>query len=239
VLGGDGPVRPRSSARAGPRAPRPWGAAEEVSPIERRPSPSSPGALPLFVAAPVGAELVVLLSLLGVGEDVVRLVDLLEALLGRLVVRVEVGVELTGELAVSRADLFVGGSLFEPQGRVVVLELHPWHLVPRPPGTRLRRYRTARSAGRPPGQAGPQRMGRRRPGQPRTPPGRRPAWPGRGRSAPTGSGRRCPTGSPSAARRSCPRPGPSSRPGSCPGCRAASSRPGRPGCRRGCAPRSP
>ena len=64
---------------------------------------------------PVLAVAVVLGALLGVGEHVVRLVDLLEALLGRLVARVHVRVVLAGELPEGRLDLLLGGVLLDAE----------------------------------------------------------------------------------------------------------------------------
>jgi hypothetical protein len=61
---------------------------------------------------------VVGLALLGVGQDRVRLLHLLEALLGRLVARVAVGVVLARELAVGLLDLLVGGLLVDAERRV-------------------------------------------------------------------------------------------------------------------------
>src|SRR5690606_35552470 len=62
-----------------------------------------------------GAVLVVHAPLLGVGEDGVRLVDLLEALLGPGVVGVTVGVVLGGQLAEGAPDLVLGRALWYPQ----------------------------------------------------------------------------------------------------------------------------
>ena len=67
------------------------------------------------------AYLVVLLAFRGVAEDVVRGRDLLEALLGVLVPRVGVRVELLGELPVRARDLLVGRALWHAEHRVVVL----------------------------------------------------------------------------------------------------------------------
>src|SRR6185436_13138229 len=53
----------------------------------------------LLVLPPVRAELVVLLALVGVAEDLVGLVDLLELRLGGLVARIDVRVMLAGQLA--------------------------------------------------------------------------------------------------------------------------------------------
>src|SRR5690606_5501494 len=70
------------------------------------------------------AHLVVLLALLGVGEDRVRLRDFLETLFGFRVAGVGVGVELLGELAIGALDLLLGGVGRHLQDGVEVL-LHP------------------------------------------------------------------------------------------------------------------
>ncbi len=62
-------------------------------------------ALPLVVLLPVSPQLVVLCALLWVREHLVGLVDLLELLLGRLVVGIHVGMVLAGQLAVGLAHL--------------------------------------------------------------------------------------------------------------------------------------
>src|SRR5204863_8374804 len=68
--------------------------------------------------AAAGVEL---LALVRVADDVVGRLDLLEALLGRVVVRVAVGVVLAGELAVGPLDLVLRGLLVHPEGLVWVL----------------------------------------------------------------------------------------------------------------------
>ena len=68
-----------------------------------RPGTTRPGA-----ARAVGAEGVELLALLGVGEQVVGALDLLEPLLGRGVTLVGVGMVLARELAIGLLDLVVG-----------------------------------------------------------------------------------------------------------------------------------
>ena len=96
-------------------------------------SPTSPGSKPPPAAAaagpPAAAEAeqraaVVLLALLGVAEDVVGGLDLLEALLGPRVARVAVRVELARELAVGLLDLVVGRLLLDAQHLVEVLTGH-------------------------------------------------------------------------------------------------------------------
>ncbi len=59
-------------------------------------------------------------ALVGVGENLVGLAALLELLLGLGIVRVAVGVELHGELAIRGLDLAVGGGAFDTQDLVVV-----------------------------------------------------------------------------------------------------------------------
>ena len=78
----------------------------------------------LFVHAPVGAKLVVFLPLGGIAQDLVRLVDLLELGLGRLVARIDVRVMLAGQLPERLLDLFVGGRLGHAERPVIILEVH-------------------------------------------------------------------------------------------------------------------
>jgi len=86
----------------------------------------------LGVAAvyPGVAELVVLLPLVGVGEDGVGLGDLLEPLLGVGLLGL-IGMVLEGELPVSAFDLFRVGFLFDPENLVVV-SLAPCHRLSSP-----------------------------------------------------------------------------------------------------------
>ena len=70
---------------------------------------------------PEDAALVVLLALLGVGQDRVRLLHLLEALLGLLVARVLVRVVLARELAVGLLDLVGRGLLVDAERPVWIL----------------------------------------------------------------------------------------------------------------------
>jgi hypothetical protein len=79
------------------------------------------GTLPGLVLSPVGAELVVLLARFRVRENLVRLVDLLEPLLGFFVFRIEVRMILPSELPVGRLDLFLGRRLGNPEDRVIIL----------------------------------------------------------------------------------------------------------------------
>jgi hypothetical protein len=90
------------------------------------------GGLGLLVALPVGPEAIVQLALLGVAQDLVRLVDLLEARLGLGVAGVDVGVVLARELAERGADRLLARLAPHAQYPVVVPEVHPRP----PPGRR-------------------------------------------------------------------------------------------------------
>src|SRR5262249_28458166 len=72
----------------------------------------------------VRAQLVVLLALLGIAEDLVGFVQLLEARLRRRVAWIDVGVVLARELPVRLFDLLLGGGLRHAEGGVVVFEIH-------------------------------------------------------------------------------------------------------------------
>ncbi len=108
-------------ARPAPRPPRPPAeeAAEQVGEIadveaaevDVRPARRTAD------AAVRRAEGVVLLALLRVGQHVVRVLHLLEALLGVLVARVRVGVVLARELPVRLLDLVLRGVLRNPERR--------------------------------------------------------------------------------------------------------------------------
>src|SRR6185295_1677454 len=78
----------------------------------------------LFVGAPVGAELVVLLALGRIAEDLVGLVDLFEFRFGRFVTRVDVRVMLARELPEGLLDLLLGGALRHAERGVIVFEVH-------------------------------------------------------------------------------------------------------------------
>src|SRR5262245_23529900 len=83
------------------------------------------GALPgglLGVALPVGAERVVATALLRIGEHLVRLVDLLEAV-GRVLRLGDVGMVLSGQPAEGGLDRLVVGLPIDAEDLVVVLEL--------------------------------------------------------------------------------------------------------------------
>ena len=71
---------------------------------------------------PVGAELVVLLALVGVADDLVGLVYLLELGLGVLVVGIDVGMEFAGELAVGAFDLRIARLAVNAKRFVVVVK---------------------------------------------------------------------------------------------------------------------
>ena len=86
------PAAPAAGRR--PAEPARTAAGERVP--SRRPGP--------FVLLPVGAQFVVLLPRLGVAQHFVRLVDLLEALLGCRIVVVDVGVALPRLLPVCLLD---------------------------------------------------------------------------------------------------------------------------------------
>ena len=109
-------LRPPTSGGSGRRA------AEER--VEDVAEPTEPGVaepeVPLALATdPRPAEHVVALAAVRVGQHLVRLVDLLEALLRRRV-RVDVGVPLLGELAERPLDLGIGSAPFHAEDGVVV-----------------------------------------------------------------------------------------------------------------------
>ena len=81
----------------------------------------APGSGPAGAAEDARADLVVLLALLRIREDVVGALDLLEALLGRLVARVLVRVVLPRELPVGLLDLVRRGVLLDAQHLIEVL----------------------------------------------------------------------------------------------------------------------
>src|SRR5213079_1532524 len=110
------------------------------------------------------AEGVVLLSLLGIGEHVVRALDLLEALLGGLVPGVLVRVVLARELPVRLLELVRGGVLSDAEHLVEVLTRRRRHSSPSPPRPRPVR---AAARGRPACSPSAGRRGPR-PRRPRT-----------------------------------------------------------------------
>jgi hypothetical protein len=90
----------------------------------RRTWPLLPLLTRLLVHLPVGAELVVLLSLLAVSQDLVRFVDLLELGLGGLVPGIHVWMVLAGELPERLLQLLVRRVLGDAERLVIVLEFH-------------------------------------------------------------------------------------------------------------------
>src|SRR5690606_15048536 len=125
-----GPSRPRSAAAE--QVAEPAETSEQVGQVldphlltTEAAEPSGPEAATAEGAARCQPpDLVVFLALFRIGEDRVRLGDVLEALLRRLVARVGVGVELLGELAVGALDLVLARVGRDLQDRVEVL-LHP------------------------------------------------------------------------------------------------------------------
>ena len=105
--------RPRCGTRSGrcrpwPACPRRRRRRARANPANGPPGPNGsarPAAAGALELVPVGAEQVVLLALLGVGQDGVRLVDVLEPLLGGLVAGVPVGMVLARELAEGLLDV--------------------------------------------------------------------------------------------------------------------------------------
>jgi hypothetical protein len=75
----------------------------------------------LAIHLPLVAEAVVLFALFFVAEHLVGFGNVLELFLGRLVVGVDVGVELAREFAVGALDFLVAGRLFHAEYLVVVL----------------------------------------------------------------------------------------------------------------------
>src|SRR5438477_1943042 len=73
---------------------------------------------------PVRTERVVLLALVRIGQDGIRLVDVLEPPLRRLVTGFDVRVVLPGQLAEGLPDLGLAGCPGHPQDPVVVLVFH-------------------------------------------------------------------------------------------------------------------
>src|SRR5690606_30609715 len=92
--------------------------------VRARPTEPEPGERPHL------AELIVLLPLLRVGQDRVRLPDLLEALRRARVVPVRVRMVLLGELAIRPLDLVGRGTLRHAQDLIVILARRRWHRRP-------------------------------------------------------------------------------------------------------------
>src|ERR1022692_1378718 len=106
---------------AEPPAGAPWRAAEEVTEVEPALAAARRSRHPDAAAAEQGPGVVVLLAPLLVRQHVVRLGDLLEALLGRRVALVGIGVVLAGELAVRLLDLVGRRVLGDAEDLVEVL----------------------------------------------------------------------------------------------------------------------
>jgi hypothetical protein len=70
---------------------------------------------------PVFSKLVVVISSSRIANYLVCLVDFFELLLGAFVVRIYVGMQLSGHPAVSRLDVFLGSALVDSEYVVVVL----------------------------------------------------------------------------------------------------------------------
>src|SRR5208283_4163712 len=75
-------------------------------------------------ALPIGAEFVILLALIGVAENLVGLIDLLEALLAVLVVGIDVGMVFAGELAVRAFDFGRRRAALDTQDFIIVAKFH-------------------------------------------------------------------------------------------------------------------
>ena len=114
---------------------RPW--AEEVAEVDvlepalpavpRRPFRARPSAAPAARPPPSKAawpNWSYELPLLGVGEDVVGLLDFLELRLGRLVARVDVGVVLPRQAAIRLLDLLGRGVSGDAQDLVIIAVGH-------------------------------------------------------------------------------------------------------------------
>ena len=116
--------RGRAPGRAPPpRPPAPPNRSDRMSPKPPKPPPvpvrNEPGSKPPPPKMPPPESYC--LALLGVGQDRVGLLDLLEALLGVLVAVVRVRVVLARQLAVGLLDLLVGGLLVDAERLVRVL----------------------------------------------------------------------------------------------------------------------
>ena len=81
----------------------------------------------IAVSLPVLTESIVQFSLVGVGQHFVGFVDLLEALLRVLVTWIEVRVMLPRQLAIRRANLFLGRRPRDAEHLVIVLYLNAGH----------------------------------------------------------------------------------------------------------------
>jgi len=121
-------------------APEP-GSALPSGVLERGLGLSGTTRLGLLQLLPVRPQPIVLGPLLRVLEDLVGLVDTLEAL-GGLGILVDVGVELPGQLAIGGADLLLGGGSRHAQGGVVIAEFHTSKVPPRRVGETVGGYLT-------------------------------------------------------------------------------------------------
>ena len=117
LLGGDGAVA--VSDASGAARERTGATTKGVRPV------GGAGAAVLLVRLPVSAQLVVALALIRIGQDRVRLVGVLELLLGGLVAGVTVRMELARKAPIGLLDLGLGRRLGNAQDLVVVLVLHP------------------------------------------------------------------------------------------------------------------
>jgi hypothetical protein len=78
---------------------------------------------------PVGAEGVVFLALVRIGEHLVGLVDLFEACLGGLIARIHVGMIFARQLAIRLFDLVACGALLDSEDFVIVFVVHRCSIV--------------------------------------------------------------------------------------------------------------
>src|SRR5262249_42306809 len=99
-------------AASGTPWPRPEATREAPGASLRAPRPPGVETGPRMPETVVGAPL------FGVLEDVVGLLDLLEALLGGLIARIDVGVELPGQTPVGLLDVGLRGALGDAQDLV-------------------------------------------------------------------------------------------------------------------------
>src|SRR5262249_93994 len=115
--------RPVAALAAGPAAAE-MGVPPAAAELTRIEAGAAGARARLFVGAPVGAQLVVLLALGRIAEDFVRLVDLLELGLGRLVAGIHVRMVLARELPEGLFDLFLACRLRDAERGVIILEIH-------------------------------------------------------------------------------------------------------------------
>ena len=111
-------VRPRAAEAAAEKAAED---VAEVAEVEAARAVGSAARTRAVARVHAGkAELVVARLLLGIGEHLVGLVDLLELLLGFLVAGVHVGVVLARQLFVCFFDLFLGSALGDAEDLIIV-----------------------------------------------------------------------------------------------------------------------